>query len=84
MLLEVCLIYISLKGNIMVKSATILYEPICLVGDSLDMPLSIYDAIKVIKHVSAVFFWANILPTHYQGAVLLTKCLIVYICICKQ
>ena len=60
-----------------------LYLLFCLLDDGLDMPSSIYDAIRVITRVSVWFFWLRI-STHYPGADLLTKWLFVYVFIHKQ
>ena len=51
----------------------------CLVGDGLDMPSSIYDSVRAIKRVSVVFFWVKI-STCYQGAALSTDgCLLTFL-----
>ena len=56
--------------------------PICLVDDGLDMPSSIYNT-RAITRVSVVIVWVKT-STHYQGEVLLTSWLFVYIFIHKQ
>ena len=69
-----------LKGTIPANSSK-LYLPIFLVDDVLDMPSGIYDS---IWDVLLLFVWVKTLSTHYQGAVLLTKSLFVYIFIHTQ
>ena len=61
-----------------------LYLSICLIDDGWDIPSWICDSIRAIKHVLVMFFWVKTSSTHYEGAVLLTKWLFIYVLIHKQ
>ena len=74
----------SFKSTIQARSATRVNGPICLLGDRLDMPSSMYDAMGEMTGVAVVFFWVTTPSTHYQGAVVLRKWLFIYVCIVKQ
>ena len=79
---------LTLKGTILAKAVKIIHcsLPIWLahVDDALDMPSNICDSLRAIKFLSMVFFCVKTSVTHNQKAVLLIKCLFVYVCIHKQ